>query len=107
MAVPVEDTDFRGINITPVIARAFERVVYVYCKKDLEMYLKKNQHGYRSGGSSLNALIKMQHDILCAMDKPKTKAVRLFTMDFSRAFDNVKHYLLVEKTKVSPISHTW
>ena len=27
VAVPVEDTDFRGINITPVIARAFKRVV--------------------------------------------------------------------------------
>ena len=104
VAVPVEDTDFRGINITPVTARAFERVVYnVYCKKDLEMYLKENQHAYRSGGSCLNALIKMQHDILRAMDKPKTKAVRLFTMDFSKAFDNVKHYLLVEKIKASPI----
>ena len=104
VAVPVEDTDFRGINITPVITRAFERVVYnVYCKKDLEMYLKENQHAYRSGGSCLNALIKMQHDILRAMDKPKTKAVRLFTMDFSKAFDNVKHYLLVEKIKASPI----
>lgn len=104
VAVPVEYTDFRGINITPVIARAFERVVYdVYCKKDLEMYIGKNQHAYRSGGSCLNALIKMQHDFLCAMDKPKTKAVRLFTMDFSKAFDNVKHHLLVEKIKATPI----
>ena len=25
---PVEDGDFRGINVTPVIARAFEKVVY-------------------------------------------------------------------------------
>ena len=52
---------------------------------------------------ALNALIKMQHDILRATDKPKTKAVRLFTMDFSKAFDNVKHYLLLEKIKASPI----
>ena len=103
-AVPVEDTDFRSINITPLIARAFERVVYdVYCKKDLEMYIGKNQHASRSSGSCLNALIKMQHDILCAMDKPKTKAVRLFTMDFSKAFDNVNYHLLVEKIKATPI----
>ena len=26
--IPVEDGDFRGINVTPVIARAFERAVY-------------------------------------------------------------------------------
>ena len=32
-------------------------------------------------------------------------AVRMFTMDFSKAFDNVKHNLLVEKLKDSPA--TW
>ena len=71
------------------------------------MYLKENQHAYRSGGSCLNALIKMQYDILYAVDKPKTKAVRLFTMDFFKAFDNVKHYLLVEKYKFALYAHTW
>jgi hypothetical protein len=61
------------MNVTPVIARAFERVVYdVFSRKDLEMYMGDNQHAYKSGGSCINALLKQQNDILCAMDKPRT-----------------------------------
>ena len=26
--IPVKDDDFQGINVTPIIARAFEKVVY-------------------------------------------------------------------------------
>lgn len=103
--VPVEDADFRGINITPVIARAFERVVYnTFNKKDTEAYLCQNQFAYRPGGSCINALLKMQYNILNALDNPRNKAVRLFAMDFSKAFDNVKHHLLAEKMKTSPLS---
>ena len=45
----------------------------------------------------------MQHNILKALGNSRTKAVRLFSMDFSRAFDNVKRSLLVEKLKNSPL----
>lgn len=48
--VPLEDTDFRGINVTHVIARAFKRVIYdIFCNKDQEMYIAENQHSYRTG----------------------------------------------------------
>ena len=46
----------------------------------------------------------MQHIFLAALDRNDTTAVRLFTMDFSKAFDNVKHYHLVEKLKQSPLN---
>ena len=46
----------------------------------------------------------MQHRLLAALDDSRNKAVRLFTMDFSKAFDNVRHYLLAEKLKNSPLS---
>ena len=101
---PVEYADFRGINVTPVIARTFERTVYnIFNKRCLEEYLNNSQFAYRSGGSCVNALLKMQHTFLAALDKRDTVAVRMFTMDFSKAFDNVKHNLLVEKLKHSPL----
>ena len=46
----------------------------------------------------------MQHSFLAALDKKDTLAVRMFTRDFSKAFDNVKHHLLVEKLKNSPLN---
>ena len=58
----------------------------------------------QSGGSCINALMKMQHNFLKALDNRSNTAVRLFSMDFSKAFANVKHNLLVEKLKKSPLN---
>ena len=77
---PVEYADFNGINVTPVIARTFERTVYnIFNKRCLEEYLNNSQFAYRSGGSCVNALLKMQHTFLAALDKRDTLAVRMFT----------------------------
>ena len=91
VVTPVNAADFRGISFTSVIACAFEREVYsTFCKEDVDKYLGPDQFAYRSGGS-------------CTNDS-RNKAVRLFTMDFSKAFDNVRHHLLAEKLKNSPLS---
>ena len=105
VVTPLNAADFRGISVTSVIARTFERVVYsTFCKEDIEKYLGPDQFAYRLGGSCTNALVMMQHRLLAALDDSRNKAVRLFTMDFSKAFDNVRHHLLVEKLKNSPLS---
>ena len=50
------------------------------------------------------ALIKMQHNFLKALDNRSNTAVRLFSMDYSKTFDNVKHNLPVEKLKKSSLN---
>ena len=42
----------------------------------------------------------MQHQILKLMDHKECNAVRQFAMDFSKAFDTVKHSLLFSKLKL-------
>ena len=83
-----DSEDFRGISVTPVIARAFERTIYnMFNKRDTESRLDANQFAYRTSGSCTKTLIKMQHEISSALDNPRNKAVRevrLFTMDFSK-----------------------
>ena len=59
-----------------------------------------NQFAYRTGGSCTNALLKMQREILQALDSNDNRAVRLFTMDFSKAFDRVK--LIKRETNTEP-----
>ncbi len=53
---------------------------------------------------TFNAIPKMQHTFLAALDKKDTLAVKVFTIDFSKAFDNVRHHHLVEKWKDSPLN---
>ena len=49
------------------------------------------------GGNCTNALISFQHHIYKYLDNQDCKAVRIFTMDFSKAFDSVNHSLLSAK----------
>ena len=102
--IPVKDSDYRGINVTPIIARAFEKVVYkCFCKYMMESYLSNNQFAYREGGSCVDALLSIQDTVYGYLDNKDVKAVRLFVMDFSKAFDCVNPYLLCEKLKKLPL----
>ena len=98
--VPNENNDYRGINITSIIARAFEKTVLsVHAKKSFKQHLNVSQFAYRKGGSCTDTLLAVQHKVNQYLDNPECKAVRLFAMDFSKAFDSVKHDLLSAKLR--------
>ena len=83
-----------------MIARAFEKVVYHnHVKYEVERFSSGNQYAYREGGSCTKALLDIQHKVLNYLDNENCKAVRLFSMNFSKAFDSVRHILLYEKLK--------
>ena len=86
--------------MTPVIARCFERTVYHhYSKKVFEENLTVTQYAYREGCSCTDVLIQIEYNYLKALDDKDCNYLRLFAMDFSKAFDNVKHSLVGEKLK--------
>ena len=70
----------------------------------MEQNLSSSQFAYRDGGNCTDALLAIQHTVYNYLDQPDCKAVRLFTMDFSKAFDSVKHSLLHEKLKNLPLN---
>ncbi|XP_044179146.1 uncharacterized protein LOC122960758 [Acropora millepora] len=103
--VPVGRGDFRGINVASVIARALEKAVYkIHAQRPVEEQLLDSQFAYREGGSCTDALLLIQNKICKFLDDPKCKAVRMFAIDFSKAFDSVSHKLLAEKPKSLPIN---
>ena len=62
--VPKAHGDYRGINITPVIARAFEKIVYhCYARETIESHLSTSQFAYRKDGNCTDALLSIQHRI--------------------------------------------
>ena len=109
--VPRENSDFRGINVTPVIARALERAVYnIHVRRVMEDNLSATQFAYREGGNCTGALLTIQLLVCKYLDGSNCKTVRLFTMGFSKAFDSVKHDLLSDKLKqlaISPYLVNW
>ena len=81
-------------------ARALEKAIYRNHAKDIaEQNLNSSQFAYRDGGNCTDALLAIQHTVYHYLDQPNCKAVRLFTMDLSKAFDSVKHPLLSGKLK--------
>ncbi|PFX11865.1 hypothetical protein AWC38_SpisGene24269 [Stylophora pistillata] len=103
--MPIEDSDYRGINVTPVIARLFEKVVYrTQAQSVIENNLSHTQFAYRQAGSCTNALLAIQHQTYKYLDSSDCSAVRIFTMDFSKAFDFVNHAILSAKLKQLPLN---
>ena len=103
--IPKEKSDYCGINITPVIARAFEKVVYnTFMKEAVEENLSTTQFAYRESGNCTSALLTIQHFINKHLDNPDSEAVRVFAMDFSEAFSSVRHELLSYKLKLLPLN---
>ena len=69
-----------------------------------------SQFAYREGGSCTDALIAIQHAVNQYLDDPQCTAVRLYAMDFSKAFDSVKGDFLFAKLKqlgLSPYITNW
>ena len=103
--IPKEKSDYRGINITPVIARAFEKVVYnTFAKEAVEENLSTTQFAYHESGNCTRALLTIQHFINKHLDNPDGEAVQVLAMDFSKAFNSVRHELLSNKLNLLPLN---
>ena len=97
---PMSPSDFRPISITPVLSRLTERIVlstYVYpaLLSPVSTLYFGDQYAFRPSGSTTNALITLYHKIsfmltTCAF-------VRVIALDFSKAFDSIKHSALFNK----------
>ena len=88
-----------------MIARTFEKVVYhTHVKAVVENSLSPSQFEHRQGGNCTNGLLSIQHHVYRQLDNDDCKAVRLFTMDFSKAFDSVNHSKLSAKLKQLPLN---
>ena len=83
-----KQSDYRGINITPVIARVFEKAVYhTFVKEALEENLSTTQFAYRESGNCTSELLAIQYFLNKHFDNLDCEAVRVFAMDFSKTFD--------------------
>lgn len=97
---PTDYKQIRPISLLPVMSKIFEKVIYAQLVKYIDSHniLPVIQSGFRSNYSCLTALTKVTDDILESHDQNMITA--LILLDYSRAFDTVRHDILLEILKV-------
>jgi hypothetical protein len=114
VANPGVAADYRPISITPVLTRILEKHIvrrYIYpalYRPQLYSNLKppmlldfSDQFAFRPTGSTTAALITLLHTISQLLNT--NDYVRVIALDFSKAFDTVKHAALFEKLSLLDI----
>lgn len=98
--------NYRPISILPSISKVYEKAVYIQITEYLEKFnlLGKNQHGFRRGKSVVTAVTSFIESIIESVDKGR-HTTGIF-MDLSKAFDSVKHTILLQKLKDLGLSKT-
>jgi len=89
--------NYRGISVLPPVGKIFEKIL----AEQMRIYFNINgllfagQHGFRQGHSCDSALHEVISDCLKNMDQNFVNL--LLFIDFTKAFDMVKHSLLFKK----------
>ena len=104
------NNQLRPISLTCIIMRLFERIVYQremsnICNESID----SDQFAYRKGHNTTMALIKNQHYWLKWLDRDYD-FVRVFSFDFTKAFDSVPHDILIPKIArlyINPYIFNW
>ena len=89
--------NYRPVSNLPFLSKLLERIVLSRILPFLQTnnILDHHQSAYRSNHSIETALLKVENDILSAMDQGRL--VALILLDLSAAFDTVDHCFLIKR----------
>ena len=92
--------NYRPVSLLPVISKVLERAIFEQMIKYLEEnnLLHPSHHGFRSGHSTVTALVEMYDQWIEALENDKLSAVVM--LDLSAAFDVVDHQILIQKLEI-------
>lgn len=92
--------DIRGVSVTPLSARLFEKVVHSkwILPKIVEIG-DPYQFAYKPKMGTSDYLLTLYHYILYNLDHRPTEGVHVATIDFAKAFDRINQSIAVNKMK--------
>jgi len=81
----------RGISVTPIVARLFEKIVHnKWILPNIVKLGDPLQFAYKPHISTIDCLLTLQHYILHFLDNANIDGVHVVLFDFSKAFDRIK-----------------
>jgi hypothetical protein len=93
--VVLASRDLWPISLLSVVSKIVERVIFrqITMYLNLREFFDRNHSGFRVGHSCTTALLEITEDVRTAADVGMMTILLL--MDFSKAFDSVRHELLL------------
>ena len=104
---PVTDifSDLRPISLTATLSKILESFQFRRIMDTIHSILDQRQFGSLKGCSTVDALISMFHCWFSDTDG-NGETVRVFLLDFSKAFDRINHQILIKKMRLLGIDNS-
>ena len=93
---PSNTDELRPISLLPIPAKILERVILEFAKPYLLKEYGSDQYGFRNGSSTTCALINLHDHITKYLDITSVAGVQVIVYDFSKAFDRIKHDIIIK-----------
>lgn len=94
---PIQIEQLRPITPPPLFGKMLEGFVLSSVGDGIALSIDKDQFAYKKLSSTTCMLVECMDFVGRKLDDPNTLAVALVTFDFSKAFDQVDHGLLLKK----------
>jgi hypothetical protein len=96
-------TNFRPISVLPTVSKLFERIMDKQIVAYITPFLSSLLCGFRKGYSAQHALVRLIEKFKISLDEGGKAGAVL--MDLSKAFDCIRHDLLIAKLHAYGFSH--
>ena len=93
-AIPEKHSEYRPI---PLLWHCSKILEYFVTKNIDAVTLKSNQYAYTTGKGCTDALVNFITDTAFKLDRQDVAGIHTLLIDYSKAFDNMDHQLLIDK----------
>ena len=100
---PLDKTNYRPVSILPVVSKIFERIMQKQINDFIISFLSPYLCGYRKGFNTQHALLTLVENWRKSLGNKGFGGAIL--MDLSKAFDTLKHDLLIAKLHAYGFQH--